>query len=302
MPVHPAAPSDVTELVTAYREVLTSFTDVADGLREAEWELATSCPGWSTRDHLAHVVHVEDYLSGSEHPAAGWDGVTDAAYQAIQVGSPEHVKHEFSVWMEQGVQARRGRSPESLLAELRGLTELRAASMFDPDLKLDTPVRSVMGGQASFHDLARTRLVDIWVHEQDIREAVGRPGSLDSIGASQFIANLEGAFARLVVKRVAPEVGTVVILESTGPVTARMGVRIGLEENGQGERLFGYELFTGQVEGEPEAVEHTTTIAMSTDALTRRAAGRRPSADTHYSVVGDEQLAAKVVEALAVTP
>ena len=33
MPVHPAAPADVTELVAAYRQTLTSFADVADGLR-----------------------------------------------------------------------------------------------------------------------------------------------------------------------------------------------------------------------------------------------------------------------------
>lgn len=302
MPVHPAAPSDVTELVTAYRHVLTSFADLAEGVRPAEWDLDTSCPGWSVKDHLAHVVHIEDYLSGSDHPAAGWEAHDHAAeIRAIKVGDPAHVKHEFAVWMEQGVQARRGRDARDLLDELHGLIDLRSAQLYDADLELDTPCRSVLGQQARFEDLVRLRLVDIWLHEQDIRESVGRPGSLDSIGASQFITNLEHSFGRILVKRVGAEPGTVVIVESTGPVTARIGCRVGLDDEG---RAHGHGLFSGQVEeeSEPEGPEHATTIAMSTDEFTRRAAGRRSTDQTHYVVHGDEDLARRVVDALAVTP
>ncbi|WP_431473164.1 maleylpyruvate isomerase N-terminal domain-containing protein [Ornithinimicrobium sp. W1665] len=108
MPVHPAPPVDVSGLVEAYRQTLSSFCDVADSLREQEWDLPTACPGWTARDHLAHVVHVEDYLSGSEHPGAGWSGVGD---DPVRVGEPEHVRNSLGAWVEEGVRARRDQDP-----------------------------------------------------------------------------------------------------------------------------------------------------------------------------------------------
>jgi len=45
----------------------------------------------------------------------------------------------------------------------------------------------------------------------------------------------------------------------------------------------------------------TTTISLSTEAFTRRAAGRRPVSDTPYSVKGDDAIARRVLEALVVT-
>jgi len=45
----------------------------------------------------------------------------------------------------------------------------------------------------------------------------------------------------------------------------------------------------------------TTTISLATEAFTRRAAGRRSVSDTAYSVVGDDAIARRVLEALVVT-
>ncbi len=302
MPVHPAAPADVTELVAAYRQTLTSFADVADGLREEDWGRPTSLPGWTARDVLAHVVHIEDYLSGSEHPASGWT----EPLAPVEVGSPEHVRSAFGVWNEEGVRARDSRSPAELIAELRGLTEVRSAVMYDADLELDTPMRGVRGREGTFGRVTRLRIVDVWVHEQDLRAVVDRPGSLDSPAASQFLDLVMEALPGVVLERVRPEPGTVVILESTGPVTARAGVRIGLDADGQ---AVAHELFTGHTTAEDdepsvddESADRTTSVALSTHSLTRRAAGRVSTQDTAYHVVGDEDLARRVLDALALTP
>lgn len=305
MPVHPAAPADVTELVAAYRQTLTSFADVADGLREEDWASPTACPGWTAHDVLAHVVHVEDYLAGSEHPAAGWTGPAEP----IEVGRPAHVRNSFGVWIQEGVRARADRSPAELVEELRGLVEVRSASMYDTDLELDTPVRSVRGRESTFEKLTRMRIFDVWVHEQDLRTLVDRPGSLDSPGASQFLQTLMNELPRIVLERLAPEPGTVVILESTGPATARDGVRVGVDADDQ---LVAHELFSGHVEDEDEdepgeqqphtPEDRTTTVSLSTYFLGRRAAGRVPTEETPYHVVGDEDLARRLVDALVITP
>ena len=314
MPVHPAAPADVTELVAAYRQTLTSFADVADGLRAEDWATPV-LPGWTARDVLAHVVHVEDYLAGSEHPAAGWTG----SAEPVEVGRPGHVRNSFGVWIEEGVRARDDRSPEDLVAELRGLVEVRSAGMYDTDLEMDTPVRSVRGREATFGQLTRMRIVDVWVHEQDLRDVVDRPGSLDSPGACQFLQLLEESLPRIVLDRLVAEPGTVVILESTGPVTARAGVRV--DEDPDGHPV-AHELFTGHAADADEAdaadadgpggsavtepaetpEERTTTVALSTYYLARRAAGRVPTEDTAYNVVGDEDLARRLLDALVITP
>lgn len=302
MPVHPAAPADVTELVAAYRQTMTSFADVADGLREEDWARPTALPGWTARDVLAHVVHIEDYLSGSDHPVAGW---SEPAEQ-IEIGSPEHVRNAFAVWNEEGIRARDDRSPAELIAELRGLTDLRSAIMYDADLEMDTPVRSVRGREGAFGDVTRMRIVDAWLHEQDLRDVVDRPGSLDSPGASTFVEIVMEMLPGIVLDRVRPEPGTVVILESTGPVTARGGVRVGLDANGE---AVAHELFTGHTTAddlEPsvddESEDRTTTISTSTYYLARRAGGRLPTSETAYQVVGDEDLARRVLDRLSITP
>ncbi|WP_151526431.1 maleylpyruvate isomerase family mycothiol-dependent enzyme [Serinicoccus kebangsaanensis] len=296
MVVHPAPPADVPGFVEAYRQVLLSLVNTCDGLRESDWELPTDCPGWTVRDHVAHVVHLEDYLSGSEHPV-----VEDT----IEVGSPEHVRNDLGVWMEQGVRSRAALTPEQLLTELRGLVEIRTADLYEGDLTLESTVRSVMGNEARFADLVRLRLCDLWIHEQDIRAAVDRPGSLDGPGAAQWTSVVLDAVPRVVLRRVAPDPGTVLIVESTGPVTGRAGVRIDVDEAGE---PVAHELFTGHAAAEEEddvpveaGTEATTTISLSTHALARRTAGRTPTADTAYHVSGDEELAARVLDALTLT-
>lgn len=307
MVVHPPPPADVPSLIEAYREVLGAFVDTCDGLRAAEWDLPTACTGWTARDHLAHIVHIEDHLTGGEHPASGWSGA-DAGRPTIEVGRPEHVRNDFGVWVEEGVRARADRSPDELLAELRGLIEVRVAQMYDPDLELDTPVRSVRGEQAEFGQLVELRLSDVWVHTQDLRTALDRPGALDSPGAAVFTAAVLAAVPRVVARRVSPPVGTVVIVESTGPVTGRGGVRITTDADGE---PVAHELFTGHVEeheegeagsAEDQPEEAVTTIALSTHELTRRAAGRQSTEDTAYQVHGDEDLARRVLDALVLTP
>lgn len=301
MVVHPPPPSDVPSLIEAYRQVLGTFIGTCDGLREAEWDLPTSCPGWTVKDQLAHVVHVESVLAGAQHPADGW-----TQEQHISVGDPEHVRHGFGVWMEEGVRARSDVSGPDLVQQLRQVGEIRLAQAYDPDLEMDTVVPSTRGAQAPFDQVMARRISDVWVHDQDIRNVVDRPGAQDSPGASVFTAFILASVPELVLGLdPVPGPGTVVIVESTGPVTGRGGVRVGTDAEG---RACAHELFSGHTSAEDdhpdvgEAPEAVTTIGLSTHELTRRAAGRQSTEETAYHVQGDEDLARRVLDALPVTP
>ncbi|USQ80361.1 maleylpyruvate isomerase family mycothiol-dependent enzyme [Ornithinimicrobium faecis] len=290
MPIHPAPPRDLAGLIDGYAQTLRAVLDLGHACSPEDFAAPTSCPGWSVQDHIAHVAAVEHYLEGGENPD-------------VDVSHLEHVHHEFAAWMEQGVQARREVPGAEVVAELEGLLQKRLATLANPDLTLETEVRAPMGSTRKLSGLLKLRHQDIWVHEQDIREALGRLGDLDSPAASTFVNGLVNYFAQLV-STVEMADGQTVILESTGPVTARTGVRVSHDEHGKATY---HQLFTGESESGMGVSVHseddpTTTISLSTEAIGRRAAGRRSTGDTAYSVVGDEALAVRVLDAIAFTP
>ncbi|MGB3257414.1 MAG: maleylpyruvate isomerase family mycothiol-dependent enzyme [Ornithinimicrobium sp.] len=296
MPLHPSAPEELPDLVEGYRQAMRSFIDLGRSCPESKVDDPTPCPGWSVKDHFAHIASLEAYFDGADYPE-------------VELPDRGHLRGAFTTWLEHGVQARRDLSMEEVLEELETLMFNRIATLGNPELTLETAVRAPMDREMLLGDLLERRLSDIWVHEQDIREALGRIGNLDSPAASTFVGRIVDAFPRILAKRLHLPAGQTVIVESTGPVTARVGVR--MAHNSDGE-VVGHTLFSGSQETAAEdaadQIEHpeedvaSTTIMMSTDALTRRAAGRRSTEETSYRVVGDEETARAVLDALVITP
>ncbi len=296
MPLHPSAPEELPDLVEGYRQAMRSFIDLGRSCPDAKVDDPTTCPGWSIKDHFAHIASVEAFLDGGDYPE-------------VELPEHGHLRNRFGTWLEHGVQVRREHSMDQILEELETLMFNRIATLGNPDLTLDTPVVGPMDMEMTLGDLLERRLSDIWVHEQDIREALGRIGNLDSPAASTFVGRIVESFPRILAKRLDLPAGQTVILESTGPVTARVGVRMAHGSDGE---IVGHTLFSGSQETAAEdaadQVEHpeedvaTTTIMMSTDALTRRAAGRRTTEESTYKVVGDEETARAVLDALVITP
>ncbi len=64
--------------------------------------------------------------------------------------------------------------------------------------------------------LLRNRPLDVWMHEQDVRRAVGLPGGLDSAPARHTADYLTESLDLVVGKRVGPAAGTTVVIEVTG--------------------------------------------------------------------------------------
>ena len=89
-----------------------------------------------------------------------------------------------------------------------------------------------------------------------------------------------------------------VIFDSTGPVAGRVGARIVHDEHGSPSAV---PLFSGHGHT-VHAGEHTTTITLTTEAMTRRAAGRGDTDSIHYTVHGDPAIARRAMDALSFTP
>ena len=286
MPMHPAAPSDLHGLVEAFAQTAQAVIDLGRSCTEEDFARETECPGWTVKDQIYHVAGVEAWLEGHRDPA-------------VEVPPYEHVRNEMGQKVEQAVQVRRDRSGPDVVAELEHVLPQRLATLRSPGLT-DSSIISGPFGPERAATVALMRAFDVWAHEQDIRTALNRPGNLDSPAAAVFVNSALIQLPKLVARRASLEPGSTVIIDVTGPVVARAGVRVELGEDG---RPYGHAMFTG--EHVDESLPHTegpnVSISLSTDAFTRRAAGRRAVADTAYAVVGDEALARRVLEALVVT-
>jgi len=275
----PAAPQRLHDLVEAFSQTTQAVIDLGHGCGVQDLAQPTECPGWTVHDQISHVVGVESWLEGHKDPR-------------VDMPHYEHIRNDLGKRIEYAVEVRRGRTGAEVVAELENVLAQRLSTLRDPMLTDSSVIAGPFGP-----DLAATvlllRTFDVWAHEQDIRSALGRPGNLDSPAASVFVSTVMLQLPRLIAKGAGLEPGHVVVIDVTGPIVARQGVRVEIDEQARPR---------GHAISASEALpDGATTISLSTEAFTRRAAGRRSVSDTAYSVEGDDAIARRVLEALVVT-
>jgi|SRR6478609_1736091 len=285
MPMHPAAPVDRDGLLDAFDQTVLSIIDLGYACRDEDFDRDTECPGWTVKDQFSHVVGAEKSFAGVRR-------------SRIDVPDYPHIRNDLGRLTEQDVESRRAVSGREVVAELAEFHPERMASLRTADTELDTVVGGFFGPEATFGLQLRRRIIDLWCHEQDIRVALDRPGNLDSAAAAVFTAEILEALPRVAARVAGIEPGHAVVLDVTGPVQARGGVRISTGEDG---RPFGETLFSGQGRLEGDEQLDVTSIQLTTDALTRRAAGRREVDDLRFTVHGDDAIARRVLESLVLT-
>ena len=277
-------PQRLPALVEAFAQTAGAILGLARGCSADDLAQPTDCPGWTVHDQIAHVAGVESLLDGRKDPR-------------IELPPYEHIKNEVGRRVEYAVQVRRGRTGAELVAELEDVLAERLAMLRGPAMTDSTIIAGPFGPDQATTVLLY-RIFDVWTHEQDIRVALGRPGDLDSRSARVCVDSVLTLLPKVVAKGAGLDPGHPVVLEVTGPVTAREGVLVELDDQGRarGRAISGPER-TGQALAHP-----ATTISLSTEALMRRAAGRRPVSETEYHVEGDDAVARRVLEALVLTP
>ncbi len=282
MPFTSAGPSDVPGYVDAYSQTVQAIIDLGQTCRPDDFERPTDCPGWTVKDVIAHVVGLETFLETHEIPA-------------VFVPAYDHIRSDIGRFTEIHVEERRGVPGPEVVEELVRLLPLRQAALYGV-ADLDEEVSGAFG-PAPFESVMRMRTLDIWTHEQDIREALGRIGDLDTPAAGVAIRTLASGLPRVVARVAGVPVGNAVIFDITGPLVGRVGVRV-VDRNG---RAVGIPLFSGTAAGTTEDAI-PTTITISSRAFARRAAGRGGVDDVHWTAQGDLDVARRVMEHLAVTP
>jgi uncharacterized protein (TIGR03083 family) len=261
--------------VEAWWQATTAFAELAGSLGDDDWDRPTDLPGWDVRAVVSHVAHLEGVLAGAPHEQA-------------EVGDAAHIRGPMGQFTEIGVLTRRDADPAAIVEEIRRFTTTRhEALLADPPTDPTAPAPGVFGAIGwSTGLLLRNRPLDVWMHEQDVRRAVGRPGGLDSLAADHTVAYLLESLGYVLVKRAGAGPGTSVVALVAGSAPAAFGVG----EDGRGHRL-------ADAPAEP-----TVTLRLGREAFIRLAGGRGTVDPTLVGIEGDHTLGERIVTGLAVTP
>ena len=170
--------------------------DIAEGLQPADWDREVPwTPQWHVKDLVSHLGALQSAMNGEPQPEvpAGWE--------------PAVTTHPFDVSMGGQVAARADWSVEQRLEELRRASAAHVEALARTTDWLEVAQGPV--GPTTRDGLFRNRAFDLWVHLQDLREALGQPLNLDdpSEGAAAAHNFVLGLAPWMFVKRAGAQEG-----------------------------------------------------------------------------------------------
>ncbi len=273
----PSRPSTPSALLGDLRDVWVSIDDLLASLDDEDLAAPTACPGWDVAAVLAHVIGTELMMAGEAPPA-------------VDVPDLPHLRNEIARANEAWILARRDRTPDELRAEFREVVarrteELGGLTQSEVDAESWTPA-----GQATLGRFLQIRVFDTWIHELDIRDAVGRVGHETGPAVQRTLAEVGNGIGFVVGKRAGAPEGSWVRIDLPGPEPARFDVVV------EGRARV--------VEDEPSG-DPTVTVTLGSTDLVRCIAGRvDPAAILAAGTItlgGDVALGERIVSAFPYT-
>ncbi|MFI6336048.1 maleylpyruvate isomerase family mycothiol-dependent enzyme [Streptomyces sp. NPDC050535] len=273
MSLHPSLQS----YADAWSHSIEAISELVSPLVEGQWSRWTPCPGWSVRDLVSHVIGLDSEMLGDPRPI---HTLPRDLY---------HVTNEQQRYTEMQVDVRRHHTAPEMTSELEYTIIRRNRQLRNENRQPDTMVRGPLGTQVTLEHSMRTHAFNVWVHEQDLRVAVGRPGDLDSPGA--FIARDEllAALPKVVAKDAGAPANSAVVFDVHGPVEFLRTVRVDAEGN-------------GTIDGAP-SLGPAATLTLDWETFSRLACGRvTPEAVAdRIKTEGDPELTTAILRNLTVT-
>lgn len=274
MTVHPS----LQTYADAWSHSIEAIAELVQPLVEGEWNRRTPCPGWSVRDIVSHVIGLETEMLGDPRP------IHTLPRDLF------HVQSEISRYMEMQVDVRRHHTAPEMTSELEYTIIRRNRQLRNENRQPSTMVRAPLGTEQTLEQAMRNRAFDIWVHEQDLRTTLSKPGSVDSPGALVTRDVLLEALPKVVAKDAGAPPNTAIVLDVHGPVEFLRTVRV--DADGR-----------GTIDGSP-SLGPAVTLTMDWETYFRLACGRVRAAAVpdRIKTDGDGQLAAAILREFAVTP
>src|ERR1700722_7440194 len=259
----------------ALGETWGALAGVCSELSEADWARPTQCPGWDVKDQLSHLIGVERAIRGE--PVPDWRGPLG-----------DHVKNDFAATNERFVAVRRALPGPSVRAEFVEVTTTRMAQLDAlTAAEWAAPGWSPVG-EVPRAEFVTVRVFDSWVHEQDVRLALDRPGGSGNAASAISLDRVQGAMPFVVGKKAGCPDGTTVRFDVAGPGRDARAVTIGVEG--------------GRARPVGDEVAPTVTLALSSIDFVRLGWGRATAAQVEAAggveVQGDAVVGQSVLGAM----
>jgi uncharacterized protein (TIGR03083 family) len=267
--------TDNRERVDLLEQVWSSMAELGRTLEETEWKAPSECPGWTVQDNLVHITALEKFIIGDPLPS-----------EELPDDLP-HVKNDIGRANERWIESRRSWSGADALDEFVATTDLRIAqlrALDDAGFAADswTPM-----GPGTVAQLLGFRIFDSWVHEQDMRGALERPGDLDSPSARFAVGMMLDVLPYVVGKKVGAPDGSTVVLALTGPIVSTTAVAVA---DGRARPL------------DPAPELPTVTVTLASSDYARLACGRKDPDEAlvtgTVAIEGDVDLGGRLVRQL----
>lgn len=262
---------DRQKFIDLYHSSWTSVYKLCSSLSEREWRLETDCPGWSVKDCLSHLTGIEHRLLGRFVPNHIPSNLCN-------------VRNELGMKNEIDVDIRRKLDTKDVLNEFEEVNKSRMAVLATQknfNDKVTSPV-----GEGTIYDLLSVRAFDCWVHEQDIRRAIGRHGNLTGLVADH-------AFSRML-KVVPYIVGKKAKVED--------GLEISIKITDVAERSIGLVMEKGRAMEIQNIQEASINLSMSPETFLRLCCGRiKPDTALISSLVdlsGDQDVGRRIIRSM----
>ncbi|MCX4235583.1 maleylpyruvate isomerase family mycothiol-dependent enzyme [Streptomyces ortus] len=274
MSLHPSLQS----YADAWTHSIDAISDLVSPLMEGEWNRRTPCPGWSVRDIVSHVIGLDCEALGDPRPI---HTLPRDLY---------HVTNEHQRYMEMQVDVRRHHTAPEMTSELEYTIIRRNRQLRNESRRPDALVRGPLGTEVTLEESMRNRAFDLWVHEQDLRTTLGRPGNLDSPGAYVARDVLLARLPKVVAKDAGAPANSAIVFDVHGPVEFLRTVRVDADG-------------VGSIDGSP-SLGPAATLALDWETYFRLACGRvTPEAVAdRLKTEGDPDLTSAILHNFTVTP
>jgi uncharacterized protein (TIGR03083 family) len=244
-------------------------------LDEDAWNTATCLPGWTVKDNLAHMYGTESSLAGHPLPDVA---VTDAP----------HLKNDIAKSNEQWIESVRALPGAEVLARFRTVADERLAALDAmSQADFDAPSWTPAGPDETYGRFMRIRFYDCFLHEHDMRDALGLPDRDDPEPVAFAVEEVEPGLGYIVGRKAAMPKGSRIALHLTGAVEHTYLVAVD-------DRAAVVDAFDG---------EPTVSLTMPV-MLFLRLTGGRTVADAHAGEIayaGDDALGHQLAGSLAFT-
>lgn len=270
------APLELRHLIQQWNRL----DELLAGLKKDDWTAPTTLPGWTVRDVVAHVAGTEHMLGGGPVPDI-----------ELPLPAREYVRNSIGELNEKFVQEARALAVEDAFADFREVIAERTGQLAemtaeDLETQTDSPVGSV-----PYRRFMGVRVFDCWVHEDDIRQALGMKHHLGSDSGRFALDEILRALPRIVGKKAGAPDGARVRFRVTGEAATDLPLATDVVVDGR-----------ARIDDVDDAAQPTAELVFDTPTFVRAATGRitaEPGNGVELS--GDESLGRAILASMAFT-